>query len=156
MQDLGRAVRVDVELKDGRALGTEGALVMRAPGIALDVDDLPIDGVNEGATPHRTIGADAGRHLGIFDSELLGSRDGRSEIDAGADQASEGRASGCANRQSEKVTPGNFHGSTSSLIGWIREVTKEPIDLPLAVVKGFSEAFGHRDRAHNMKFCVRN
>ena len=86
---------------------------MRAARIAFDVDDLAIDGVNEGATPHRAIGADAGRHLGIFDSELLGSSDSGSEIDAGADQASEGRATGCANRQSEKVTSGNFHGRTS-------------------------------------------
>src|SRR5215510_4328961 len=116
MQNLGGTVGIDVQLKDRGSLGTEGALVVRASGIALNVDDVPIDGVNEGATPHRTIGADAGRHLGIFDSELLGSRDGRSKIDAGADQASEGRASGCANRQSEKVTSGNFHGRTSNYL----------------------------------------
>jgi hypothetical protein len=44
----------------------------------------------------------------------LGSRDGGSEIHARADQTSEGRATGCANRQSEKVTSGNFHGRTSN------------------------------------------
>src|SRR5262245_5843654 len=116
VQDLGWTVRVDVELKDRRAFGTESPLVVWAAGIPLDVDDVAIDRMDKGAAPHRTIGADARRHLGILDSELLGSRDSGSEIDAGADQASEGRASGCANRQSEKVTSGNFHGRTSNYL----------------------------------------
>ena len=105
---------IDVELKDRCALGAERPLVVWAARIALDVDDLAIDGMDQGAAAHRAIGADARRHLGIFDSELLGSRDSGSEIDAGADQASEGRATGCANRQSEKITSGNFHGRTSN------------------------------------------
>ena len=40
-------VGIDVQLVDGRALGAEGALVVRAARIALDVDDLAVDGVDE-------------------------------------------------------------------------------------------------------------
>src|SRR5262249_9191483 len=109
MQDLGRAVRVDVELKDRRALGTERPLVVWAAGIPLDVDDVPIDGMDKGTAPHRAIGANAGRHLGIFDSELLGSRDSGSEIDAGADQSAESCARACRNRYPQKISARYLH-----------------------------------------------
>src|SRR5205823_7980456 len=72
VENLSRAIGIDVELKDRRALGTQSPLVVRAAGVAFDIGDLPVDGVDQGATPHRAIGTDAGRHLGVFDSELLG------------------------------------------------------------------------------------
>src|SRR5262245_6737110 len=73
MQDLGRAVGVNVELEDRGSLGTERALVVRATRIAFDVNDLAVDGMDERPTPHRAIGKDDGRQLGIFDSWFLGS-----------------------------------------------------------------------------------
>src|SRR5438445_7692781 len=42
VQDLRRAIRIDVQLKDRRSLWAERPLVVRAPGIDLDVDDLPV------------------------------------------------------------------------------------------------------------------
>src|SRR5262245_44707336 len=73
MQDLSRAVGVNVELEDRGSLGTERALVVRATRIAFDVNDLAVDGMDERPTPHRAIGKDDGRQLGIFDSWFLGS-----------------------------------------------------------------------------------
>ena len=87
VQNLGRTVRVDVELKDRRALGAERPFVVRAARVALDVDDLAVDGVDERAAADRAVGTDARRDLGIFDPELLSSGDNRSEIDAGADKS---------------------------------------------------------------------
>src|SRR5207247_10088240 len=88
VQNLSRAIGIDVELKDRRALGTQSPLVVRATRVAFDIDDLPVDGVDQGATPHRAIGTDAGRHLGVFDSELLGLGYDGSEVDAGSDKPS--------------------------------------------------------------------
>src|SRR5262249_31752956 len=109
VQYLGRAVRVDVELKDCGSLGTKGALVVWAARVPLDVDDVPIDSVDEGAAPHKAMGATAGGPLGILDSELWGSRDGRPEIDAGADQSAESCARACRNRNPQKISARYLH-----------------------------------------------
>src|SRR5439155_23088948 len=53
MQDLGGAVRVQVELVDRGAFGAEGPLVVGAARVAFDVDDLAVDGVDEGGAPDR-------------------------------------------------------------------------------------------------------
>jgi hypothetical protein len=45
------AVRVDVELVDPRALGTECPLAVGPASIAFDVDDLAVDGVHERRAP---------------------------------------------------------------------------------------------------------
>ena len=71
MENLRRTIGIDVELEDRRALGAEGALVVRTARIALDVDDLPIDRMNQGAAAHRAIGADAGSDFGVLDPEFL-------------------------------------------------------------------------------------
>ena len=115
MQNLGWTVGIDVELKDRRALGAERSLIVRTARIAFDVDDLAVDGVDERAAADRAIGTDARRDLGIFDSELLGPRHNRAEIDPGADKSRQCGTPGCANRKSEKVTSGNFHGRTSNI-----------------------------------------
>src|SRR4029077_17589433 len=78
MKNLNRTVGIDVQLKDGRALGTESPFIMRAAGIAFDIHDLTVFRVNERSATHGTIGADTRRHLGVFYSELLGLCDNRS------------------------------------------------------------------------------
>jgi len=47
VQHLGWAIGVDVELENRRALRTETSLVVRAAGIAFNVDDLAVDCVDE-------------------------------------------------------------------------------------------------------------
>ena len=84
MENLGRAVGIDVQLKDRRALGTEGSFVVWATRVALDIDDLAVDGVDQRAASDGAIGADAGSDLGAFDPQLLCPRNSRSEIDARA------------------------------------------------------------------------
>ena len=76
-----------MQLKDRRALRAESPLIVRTARIALDVDDLIINCVNESAAPHRAIGADAGGHLGIFDSELLCLGNNGTEVYAGTDKS---------------------------------------------------------------------
>jgi hypothetical protein len=77
MENLRRTIGINVELEDRRALGAKGALVVGTARVALDVDDLPIDRMNESAAAHRTIGADAGGDLGVLDTEFLRARDRR-------------------------------------------------------------------------------
>src|SRR5262249_55528736 len=86
VQDLRGTVGIHVQLEDGGSLGAERALVVRASRVAFDVHDLVIHGVDEGAAPYRAVGTDAGRHFRVLDPKLLGLRDQRTEIDAGADQ----------------------------------------------------------------------
>ena len=71
MENLRRTIGIDVELEDRRALGAEGALVVGTARVALDVDDLPIDRMNEGAAAHGAIGADARGDFGVLDPEFL-------------------------------------------------------------------------------------
>src|SRR5262249_37012896 len=115
MEHLRGPVGIHVQLEDGRALGAEGPLVVRAARIAFDVDDLAVDGVNQRGAPDRAIRTDARRDLGVLDSKLLGLRHDGPEVDPGACQARERHASTGANRYSEKVTPGDIHEIPSSL-----------------------------------------
>ena len=67
MENLGWAIGIDVQLKDGGALRTESAFVVRATRVTLYIDDLPVDSMDERAASHGAIGADAGSDLGAFD-----------------------------------------------------------------------------------------
>src|SRR5262245_35693606 len=80
MQYLGRPVGIHMKLEDGGPLGTKGALVVRAARIAFDVDDFPVDGVDERAASDGAIRADAGSRLRSLDAELLGTRDSWTEV----------------------------------------------------------------------------
>ena len=51
VEHLGRAIRVHVKLVDRRTLGAQRPLVVRAAWIALDVDDPPLDGMNQRGAP---------------------------------------------------------------------------------------------------------
>src|SRR5581483_10562340 len=59
VQYFGQAVRVHVELIGGRALGAEVAHIDGAGGVALDVDDLAVNGVDERPAAHRAVRAHA-------------------------------------------------------------------------------------------------
>src|SRR5262249_22142352 len=59
VEDLRDTVRVDGELECVGPLRAEGALVDRAAGVALDVDELPALGVDELAAPYGTVRANA-------------------------------------------------------------------------------------------------
>src|SRR5438093_262133 len=70
----GRAVerlrgpqRVVGELDGRRALGTEPAQGVRSVGIALDVDDLAVLGVDQLATAHRAVRTHTTDGLRLFD-----------------------------------------------------------------------------------------
>ena len=115
MQDLGWTVRIDVKLKDSRTLWAEGSLIVRATRIAFDVDDLAVDGVDESAAADGAVRTNARRDLRPLDPELLSSGNNRFEIDPGTDKSRQCGTPGCANRKSEKVTSGNFHGRTSNI-----------------------------------------
>jgi len=112
VQDLRRAIRIDVELEDRRSLRAECALVERTVGIALDVDDLPVDRVYEGGAADGAIRTDARCHLRILDAELLRLGDDRSEWDPGADEAPQCSTAGGASGIAEKVSSCHFHGDT--------------------------------------------
>ena len=109
MENLRWTIGIDVELENRSALGTESAFIVRTPGIALDVDDLPIDRVNEGSAAHRAIGAKARGNLRVLDPEFLRPGDRWAEIHSRSDQSSERRATRCRNRQLEKTTSRNGH-----------------------------------------------
>ena len=87
VQHLGQPVGIDVELERRRALRAERALVVRAAGFALDVDDLAVDGVDERRAPHRAVRAQARHRLGVLDPELGGTREGGREVGAEAGEA---------------------------------------------------------------------
>jgi hypothetical protein len=48
MQNLNRAVGIDVQLEYRRALGAERAFAVWASWVALDIDDLIVNGMNKG------------------------------------------------------------------------------------------------------------
>src|SRR6266571_2719769 len=110
LEHLGEPVRVDVELEDGRALGAEGPLVVRAAGVALDVGDLAVHGVHQRGAAHRTIGAEARHRLRILDAQLLGPREDRTQVGAEAGQTPEGGAGGGGGGGLEKRSAGHVHG----------------------------------------------
>src|SRR2546430_15181776 len=80
VQHFGGPVRVHVELIDRRALGAEGALVVRAARVAFDVDDLAVDRVDQGRASDRAEWANARRRLGVLDAQLLRPRDRKSVV----------------------------------------------------------------------------
>src|SRR5574341_1012028 len=49
---------------------------VRAPRVALDVDDFPVDGVDDGGATHRAVGTHTGCGFGFFDAKILGAGDG--------------------------------------------------------------------------------
>ena len=108
MQYLRRTIRIDVQLEDRRALGAEGSLVVRAARIALDVDDLAVDGVDEGAAADRAIRTNARRDLGVLDPELLCPRHYRAEIDPGTDQPAKRRRASRRQLKSEENPGAKF------------------------------------------------
>src|SRR3989441_11529482 len=110
VQDLGRPVRVEVELVDRRALGAEGALVVRAARIAFDVDDLAVDGVDEGRTPDRAERANARRRLGVLDAQLLRPRHGRCQRHAEPDEPADRGPRSSAGRKLQEIPPTDLHG----------------------------------------------
>ena len=59
VQHMGFAVRIDRKLKDVGAFGAEAAFVDGAFGVAFDVDDFAVFGVDVGAAADGAIGADA-------------------------------------------------------------------------------------------------
>src|SRR2546422_8890140 len=69
VQDLGGPVRIHMELVNRRALGAEGALVVRAARVAFDVDDLAVDRVDQGRASDRAERANARRRLGVLDAQ---------------------------------------------------------------------------------------
>ena len=97
MQHLGGSIRIDVQLEDRRALGAEAPLIVRTARIALDVDDLAVDGVDERAAADRAVGTDARRDLRPLDPELLRPRNNRAEIDPGTDEPAKRRSASCRN-----------------------------------------------------------
>ena len=103
VQHLRRPVGIDVELEDRRALGAERPFVVRAARIALDVDDLAVDGVDERGAADRAVGTDARRDLGVLDAQLLRLRDDRREVDARADQPAKRRAAAAGERKAKHI-----------------------------------------------------
>jgi rod shape-determining protein MreB len=115
VQDARGPVGIDVELVDRRALRTERALVERAPRIALDVHDLPVDGVHERRAADGAVGADARRGPGGLDPKVLRASDGGPKIRAGREQATERRAGSDRGRAAEEIAPG-YRRHTSPLL----------------------------------------
>ena len=62
---LRQATGVDRVLERGRAFRAELAMIDRAIGIALDINDLPVLNIDIQATADSTIRADALKYLGI-------------------------------------------------------------------------------------------
>src|SRR2546426_12289280 len=110
VQDFGGAVRVQVELVDRRALGAEGALVVRAARVAFDVDDLAVDGVDQGRTSDRAEGTNARRRLGVLDAQLLRPRHGRRERHAEPDEPADRGPRASAGREWQEIPPTDLQG----------------------------------------------
>src|SRR5207249_9818130 len=64
---LGRTQRVVGELDGRRALWTPPSQRVRGVGVALDVDDLAVLGVDQLATAHRAVGTHAAEDLRFLD-----------------------------------------------------------------------------------------
>ena len=120
MQHLRRPVGIDVELEGGGALGAQRPLVVRTSGIAFDVDDLPVDSVDERGAADGAEGADAGRHLRIFDSQRLRLNDDGGEVHARADQSAERRAAAAGQRKTQHIAPRDLHRGTPCRVLYTR------------------------------------
>ncbi len=59
MEYLSRTVGIHVKLKDRGAFRTEGSLIVGTARVALDVDDLAVDGADQGGAADRTVGTEA-------------------------------------------------------------------------------------------------
>jgi len=101
---------IHVELVDRRALGAEGALVVRAARVAFDVDDLAVDRVDQGRASDRAEWANARRRLGVLDAQLLRPRHGRRERHAEPDEAADRGPRASAGRELQEITPTDLHG----------------------------------------------
>ena len=109
VEHLGQPVGVDVELVDGRALGAEGALVDGRVGIALDVEDGAILGVDHRVAADGAVGADAGVLLGLGDAQRPGAGLGRAEVDAEGSHGGHGTAGQAASKQPAPGKDGSVH-----------------------------------------------
>src|SRR5262249_30244015 len=113
--DAGDTVGVDGELERGGALGAEGALVDRAFGVALYVDDLPVADGDELAAADGTVGADARDLADADDAAGPGLVVGGRQVEAEREQAAEGKAA--ARRGLEEVTPTDAAGGHAAPCG---------------------------------------
>jgi hypothetical protein len=86
MEHFRGSVGILVQLVDRGALGTEAALAVRAAQVALDVHDLAVNGVDDCGAADRAVGTDAGRGLGVLDTELLGPGGDRRKAGAQPDE----------------------------------------------------------------------
>src|SRR5256886_6524580 len=128
VQDLGGAVRVQVKLVDRRALGAEGALVVRAARVAFDVDDLAVDGVDQGCASDGAERTNARRRLGVLDPQLLRPRRGRRQRHAEPDEATDRSPRSTAGRELQEIPPTDLHGILPEMKwGWAR--TRLPDDI---------------------------
>src|SRR6266498_1429083 len=138
VQHLGGPVRVHVQLVDRRALGAEGALVVRAARVAFDVDDLAVDGVDQGGAPDRAERADARGGLGVLDPQLLRPRRGWRQRHAEPDQPADCRSRAGAGGEPQEITSTDLHTvPPRSRWGW--GARSFPADCPDDIETGFRE-----------------
>src|SRR2546428_1095443 len=109
VQHLRRPVGIHVELIDRRALGAEGALVVRAARVAFDVDDLPVDRVDQGGAADGAEGTDARGGLRVLDSQLLRSRRGRRQRHPQPHHPADRRSRPGAGREPDEITSTDLH-----------------------------------------------
>ena len=92
-----------MELVDRSTFRAEGAVVVWASWIALDVDDLVPDGVDKCRASHRAVRTDARSGLGLLDPELLRLRERRGQARPEAGDPSDSRTGDAPRRQLEEV-----------------------------------------------------
>src|SRR5947208_2976536 len=97
MQDLDGPIGIDMQLEDRRAFWAQGAFIVRAARIALDIDDFVVDSVDQRGATDRAVGTDARRDFCPLDAKLLCPCHYRAEIDAGTDQPAKRRSASCRN-----------------------------------------------------------
>src|SRR5439155_7926578 len=102
-------VGVDVELEGGRALGAEVAAGDGASRVALDVDDLAVDRMDERPAADGAVGADARSRLRVLDAEAARLPLGRREVGPAADEAGERRPCDGSRGPAEQVPPREIH-----------------------------------------------
>src|SRR6185295_4311466 len=103
MENLSGAIRIDVELKDRRALRAERALVVGTSRVAFDVHDLAVDSAHQGGTADGAVGTETRGGFGSFNAEFLGMSDSRSQVYTGTDQAAKCCARTCGQGEAEKI-----------------------------------------------------
>src|SRR5690349_21182889 len=135
VEDPGCPVGILDQLVSRGSLGTEAALVVRAPLVALDVDDLIADRMGDHRAADRAVGTDGGSGFGFLDTDLLSPHRGRNQGGAQSYERAEGGAwaKGCCG-STEKLAAGERHGSESgelqdAAVMWItmRSVPPTPV-----------------------------